>query len=49
MPGRYNVPSIALDNLSVLSKLFICSEVKVGFNTYFISSNEESKNKHENK
>lgn len=44
IPGRYNVPSMALDNLSVLSKLFMCSDVNVGLRTYFISSNDESSN-----
>lgn len=43
IPGKYIVPSIALDNLELFSNCSICSKVKVGFKTYLISSRDESK------
>lgn len=43
IPGEYIEPSIALDNLSLLSNKAICALSNVGFNTYLISSKDESK------
>lgn len=42
MPGEYSDPSMALDNLSLLSNCAICALSNVGFKTYFMSSNDES-------
>lgn len=42
IPGEYIEPSIALDNLSLLSNKAICDLSNVGFNTYLISSKDES-------
>lgn len=42
IPGMYIVPSIALDILVFSSNCFICSGVKMGFKTYFMSFKEES-------
>lgn len=42
IPGEYIEPSIALDCLSLLSKCAIWVLSKVGFNTYLMSSSEES-------
>lgn len=42
MPGEYIEPSIALLCLSLLSNWAICALSKVGYNTYLMSSNDES-------
>lgn len=44
MPGEYIEPSIALLCLSHLSNWAICALSKVGYNTYLMSSNDESIN-----
>lgn len=44
MPGEYIEPSIALLCLSLLSNWAICALSKVGYNTYLMSSNDESIN-----
>lgn len=43
IPGMYKDPSIALDSFVLPSKNFMCISVNVGFNRYFISSKEESR------
>ena len=49
MPGRYKVPSMALESLSLKSSCLMWSDVNVGLSTYLMSSRDESINKKKQK